>query len=407
MTLRKKHLAIAGSVVVVAGAVAGAALLFDIPFGNDLFRNTATAADAPAAPAAPVAVPVTVTEVESRTITLWHEFSGRLEAIDRVQIRPRVSGTIQSVSFREGAYVEKGDQLFTIDPAPYQAVVRQRQGEVAVAQAQLNLATLEEERARKLLAKGNISQSALDERKTAFAEAQAKVQTAVAALEAARLQLGYTKIVAPFSGRIGRIEITAGNLVSDGPTSPALTTLVSVDPVYASFDVAEDLVAKVLADLPTADDPQSTWHLVPIEIETLAGSAMPIKGALQLIDNEVDAASGTVRLRAVFNNTGGRLRPGQFVRIRMGEPRPEGKILVSDRAIGTDQDKKFVYVVEADNTVSYRAVELGSATPDGRIIASGLAPGERIVVNGLQRIRSGSLIDPQKPDVVASATRPE
>ena len=404
MTFRTIHWALAGSVVAVAGTLAGGALLFDLPLGGTPFGNQATAAEV--APPQ-TAVPVTVATVESRTITLWHEFSGRLEAIDRVQIRPRVSGTIQSVSFREGAVVEKGDQLFTIDPAPYLAVVRQRQGELAVAQAQLNLASIEEDRASKLVAKGHISQSTLDERRTAQAEAKAKVHTAAAAVEAAKLELGYTKIVAPFSGRAGKIEITAGNLVSAGPTAPALTTLVSVDPIYASFDVDEKLMAKIIAALPRAEDTQSNWSLVPIEIETLAGAEAPVKGELQLIDNEIDTSSGTVQLRAVFRNSGGRLRPGQFVRIRLGEPEPAGKVLVSDRAIGTDQDKKFVYVVEKDNTVSYRLVELGSATREGRIIESGLADGERIVVNGLQRIRSGALVDPQEGDVVAAAKRPE
>lgn len=404
MTLRTKHLALAGSAVVVAGALAGGALLLDFPAGQAPFTNKATAAEV--APPQ-TAVPVTVATVENRSITLWHDFSGRLEAIDRVQIRPRVSGTIRSVSFREGAVVNKGDQLFTIDPAPYQAVVRQREGELAVAQAQLNLASIEEDRASKLVAKGHISQSTLDERRTAQAEAQAKVHTAAAAVESARLELGYTKIVAPFSGRIGRIEITAGNLISAGPGSPALTTLVSVDPIFATFDVNEKLVATILAALPRAEDPQSNWHLIPIEIETLAETEAPIRGELQLVDNEIDMTSGTVQLRAVFRNSDGRLRPGQFVRIRLGEPEPAGKVLVSDRAIGTDQDKKFVYVVEADNTVSYRPVELGSATRDGRIIESGLAEGERIVVNGLQRIRSGALVDPQEGDVVAAANRPQ
>ncbi|MBD8892186.1 efflux RND transporter periplasmic adaptor subunit [Roseibium litorale] len=352
---------------------------------------------------APPAIPVTVAKVDSRAITLWQEFSGRLEAVERVQVRSRVTGQIQSVHFREGALVKEGDLLFTIDPAPYEATVAQREGQVASAEAQLKLAKLELDRGSKLIGARAISQSALDQRLNAFDEALANLQSAKAALRSAKLELDYTKIKAPVSGRVGKIEITAGNLVAAGLSSPVLTSLVSVNPIYASFNVSEDTVAKALSELPVSSGALAPIEDIPVEIGTSADEGTPIKGKLQLIDNQVDAASGTINVRAVFENPGQRLIPGQFVRIRMGEPDPMEKILISERAIGTDQDKKFVYVVNDDNKVSYRTVELGQSADGGQIVSSGLAAGETIVVNGLQRIRSGATVLPQPEGKVAAA----
>ncbi len=394
MTSRSTRLALAGAGLGIALSVSAATLYLELPVST-----TAIAADTPAAPPA---VPVTVAQVASRDITVWDAFSGRLEAVDRVQVRSRVAGAIQSVDFREGALVKAGDLLFTIDPAPYEATVAQREGQVALAEAQLNLARLELDRGNKLIENRTISQSVLDQRQNAFVEAQASLQTAKAALQSARLELGYTKVRAPVAGKVGRIEITAGNLVAAGSTSPALTTLVSVDPIYASFDVPEDIVSRALAELPTSTAALPPLDRIPVEIETLGGTA-PVRGKLQLIDNQVDAASGTIPVRAVFDNPGGRLIPGQFVRIRMGTPKPETKILVSERAVGTDQDKKFVFVVDGDNKIAYRPVELGRSTEGGRIVESGLTSGERIVVNGLQRVRPGTLVDPQMQKDVAAA----
>ncbi|TYC49740.1 efflux RND transporter periplasmic adaptor subunit [Rhodobacterales bacterium] len=387
MSSGKKHWALAGASLAVAVSISAAALVMNLPA-----TGPATAAGEPAeAPA----VPVTVAEVKSRQITVWEEFSGRLEAVDRVQIRSRVAGEIESVDFREGALVKAGDLLFTIDPAPYEAAVAQREGQVELAEAQIKLARLELGRGSKLINTHAISQSVLDQRQNSFAEAQANLRTAKAGLAAAKLELGYTRITAPVSGRVGKIEITVGNLVAAGSASPALTTLVSVDPIYASFNASEDMVARILAELPETDGVLPPLDLIPVEIETSASPDKPVRGKLQLVDNEVDAVSGTIGVRAVFDNPGGRLIPGQFVRIRLGEPTPEDKILISERAIGTDQDKKYVFVVGADNKVSYRSVELGRTAEGERIVDGGLKSGERIVVNGLQRVRSGALVDPQ------------
>ncbi|SEH75332.1 membrane fusion protein, multidrug efflux system [Rhizobium tibeticum] len=395
MTSSKKRWALVGAGLGLAASVSAAAIFFELPMST-----TATAASTPAqAPA----VPVTVAVVASRDVTTWQEFSGRLEAVDRVQIRSRVAGAIQAVHFREGALVKAGDLLFTIDPEPYQAAVSQAEGQVASAEAKVNLAQIELERGRRLSDNKTISQSDLDQRQNAFTEAQAGLRTAQAALRSAQLELGYTEVHAPVAGRVGKIEITVGNLVAAGSTSPALTTLVSVDPIYASFNASEEMVTKALAELPAADGAVPAVEQIPVEVGTLADQGTPIKGKLQLIDNQVDAASGTIGVRAVFDNPGGKLIPGQFVRVRMGEPKAENKILISDRAIGTDQDKKFVFVVDAQNKVSYRPVQLGAAAEGQRIVESGLTVGDTIVVNGLQRIRPGAVVAPQAEEKVATA----
>ncbi|MBO3762306.1 efflux RND transporter periplasmic adaptor subunit [Ciceribacter sp. L1K22] len=393
MTSKSKRWALMGTGLGLAASISAATVFFDLP--------TKASAEATTASAEAPAIPVTVATVEGRNVRSWEEFSGRLEAVDRVQIRSRVAGAIQSVEFREGGLVKAGDLLFKIDPAPYQAAVSQAQGQVASAEARLDLARLELERGRRLSENRTISQSDLDQRQNAFTDAQANLRSAEAALQSAQLELDYTEVKAPVAGKVGRVEITVGNLVAAGSASPALTTLVSVDPIYASFNASEQFVARALARIPAENGVQDLG-MIPVEIETLADDGKAIQGKLQLVDNQVDAATGTIGVRAVFDNPDGRLIPGQFVRIRMGEPAPESKILVSDRAIGTDQDKKFVFVVDAENKVGYRPVELGKLIDGERVVESGLADGDRIVVNGLQRIRPGALVDPQAPESVAA-----
>lgn len=347
-------------------------------------------------------VPVTVAVVENRDVVTWQEFSGRLEAIDRVQVRSRVSGAIQSVNFREGALVKTGDLLFTIDAEPYRTAVTQAEGQLASAEARVKLAKTQLERGERLAQSNSISQSDVDQRQNALAEANAALKTAQAAKHAADLELSYTNVRAPVAGRVGKVEITAGNLVAGGSASPALTTLLSVDPIYAGFNASEEMVTAALAALPASGGALPPIEQIPVEVGTLADEGTPIHGKLQLIGNEVDAASGTISVRAVFDNPGGRLIPGQFVRIRMGEPRAESKILVSEKAVGTDQDKKFVFVVDKDNKVAYRPVVLGSLSAGERVVESGLSAGDKVVVNGLQRIRPGAVVDPQAQENVAS-----
>jgi multidrug efflux system membrane fusion protein len=394
MTSKSKRWALVGAGLGIAASFGTAALFLDLPM------STVAVA---AAPVQAPAIPVTVAMVEARDITTWEEFSGRLEAVDRVEIRSRVDGAIQSVNFREGALVKAGDLLFTIDPAPYQAAVAQAQGQVASAKAKLDLARLQFERARKLSESKAISQSDMDQRQNAVTEAEAGMMTAQAALQTVNLELGYTEVRAPVAGRVGKVEITVGNLVAAGSTSLALTTLMSVDPIYASFNASEEIVTKALAELPFVSGASPAIEQIPVEIGTLADSDTPTRGKLQLIDNQVDAASGTISVRAVFDNPGGKLIPGQFVKVRMGQPKAEPKILVSERAIGTDQDKKFVFVVDAENKVVYRPIQLGGMAEGQRVVESGLKAGDRIVVNGLQRIRPGAIVAPELEAKVAVA----
>ena len=392
---KKLSWALAGAGAILAVSLSGAAVHFD--FDGFDFARDAEATQAEAAPAP--AIPVTVAAVEPRSITTWQEFSGRLEAVDRVQLRPRVAGTIQAVHFREGGLVSAGDRLITIDPAPYAAVVAQAEGQVASAKARLDLAATELQRGKTLLEKKTISQSELAQRHGAEREAAASLRSAEAALKLAQLNLGYTEIKAPISGRVGRLEITEGNLVGAGDAAQVLTTLVSVDPIYASFDAGEDIVARILAELPSQDGVRALEQ-VPVEIQALGGEEA-VRGRLQLIDNEVSATSGTIRLRAIFDNPDGRLIPGQFVRVRLGQPKEKEHLLVSETAVGSDQDKKFVFVVDQANTVAYRQIKLGAAVEGERIVESGLQPGDRVVVNGLQRIRPGAVVEPQTAAEVA------
>ncbi|PZU89900.1 MAG: efflux transporter periplasmic adaptor subunit [Shinella sp.] len=393
MTAKDKRWALWGAGIGTAASIAGAAMYLDLPRGANAASDTAAAAPAPA-------IPVTVATVEPRSVSTWQEFSGRLEAVDRVQVRPRVAGMVQSVHFREGGLVKAGDLLVTIDPEPYQAAVAQAEGQVASAQARVELASTEFERGKNLASKNTISQSDLTQRQSARNEALANLQSAKAALKSAQLDLDYTQIRAPIAGRVGRIEVTVGNLVAAGSSSTPLTTLVSTDPIYASFDASEELVARTLAELPAANGLPAIEQ-VPVEVGTLSDNGTPIRGKLQLIDNEVNASSGTIRVRAIFDNPEGRLIPGQFVRVRMGQPKAEEHLLVSERAIGTDQDKKFVFVVDASNTVATRQVRLGTSVDGQRIVEEGLNAGDRIVVNGLQRIRPGAVVDPQAEAKVA------
>lgn len=377
-----------GAAIILGATAAGGGLYFTQGWHDVL------ADDAPVPAAAPSAVPVSVATVERRETGLWHDFSGRLEAVERVEIRSRVSGAVQSVHFREGGLVRKGDLLITIDPDPYKAEVERLRAEVAAAETRVAFARKERDRAQQLQQsnRGTISQSVVDQRVSAHTEAVANLRAAQAGLQAAQLNLGYTEIRAPISGRVGRLEITAGNLVAAGPGAPVLTTLVSVDPIYAGFDVNERIVSAALRDLAAQGAPAAIER-IPVRMGT---GDSEHEGQLQLIDNAVDARSGTVRVRAQFGNPEGLLMPGQFVRLSMGEARAVPLLVVAERAIGTDQDKKFVLVVDGENRVGYREVALGAATGDGlRVVTGGLEAGERIVVNGLHRVRPGAVVAPQ------------
>jgi len=318
----------------------------------------------------------------------------RLEPLDaRVPVAelPPLLGVVEVLPQREALVAAEAERA---------------QAQVFAAQARLDNAKSELDRAQRLWDESAIAKRELDERVNARREAEANVRAAEAALQSARLNLGYTQVRAPVSGRVGKLEVTIGNLVPAGAGAPVLTTLVSVSPIYASFDADEQVVTRALKDLPgSAIAARGKLESIPVLMNTALDGDAPVKGRLQLVDNQVNAKSGTVRVRAVFDNADGSLITGQFAHIRLGRAKPTAAILVNERAIGTDQSKRFVLVVGDDNLAAYREVSLGSAVDGGlRIVTSGLKPNERIVVNGLQRVRPGSLVAPQ-PATMASLTR--
>jgi multidrug efflux system membrane fusion protein len=379
------HRALAIGTLAALAAISAAAFIA-------LHGRVATASERPA-PAPAVAVPVAA--VVQAPVAAWEEFSGRLEAIEHVELRSRVSGAVQAVHFREGALVQEGDLLVTIDPAPYAAEVERAQAQVAAANARLTHQRGELQRAERLWQEQAIAQRELDERTDSVREAEANLRAAQASLTYARLNLSYTQVRAPVSGRVGKVEVTVGNLVAAGPGAPMLTTLVSVSPIYASFDVDEQVVLRALQDVPGTEGDRSRIDRIPVRMGTAATEGTPYEGKLQLIDNQVDARSGTVRVRATFDNPLGSLIPGQFAKLRLGRAKATPQLLITERAVGTDQNKKFVLVVGSDNKATYREVMLGASIDGLRIVTAGLQPNERIVVSGLQRVRPGTLVAPQ------------
>ncbi len=340
-----------------------------------------------------MAMPVSVAQVIEREAQEWREFSGRLVAVDQVEIRPRVSGTIESIHFNDGDNVKKGDLLFVIDPRPYEAAFQ-------AAEARAVLAETEMGRAERLLADKAVPQRDFDQRKNALRVARAE-------LTRARLDLEYTRIKAPISGRIGRAEITQGNLVDAGGNAPVLTSIVSSNPIYADFDGDEATYIRFARNGGGKDVSQ-----IPVMMGLSTESGTPHTGRIESFDNRLDTASGTIRIRAVFDNPDGFLVPGLFARIKLGSPGLDKVLLITDRAVGTDQSKKFVFVVGGDNMVQYREVKLGAMVDGLRVVESGLQAGEKIIVNGLQRARPGAPVVPEivpmdAPDVAPAAAMPQ
>jgi membrane fusion protein, multidrug efflux system len=383
--IQNKRLIGTGLVLAVVAMAGGATFL----------NGRIGAAQAETVAAAPAALPVSVSVVTPRETVPWDEFSGRLEAVERVEVRSRVAGAIQEIHFREGALVKQGDLLILIDPSLYAAEVARAEGQVAAAKARLVLTKSDFERGQQLTDSRTISQRDFDGRVNAYSEAEANLKAAEATLETAKLNLGYTEVRAPVAGRVGKLEITVGNLIAAGPGTPVLTTLVSVNPIYASFNADEQVVTRALRTLADQSTPSEIVR-IPVQMGTGMSDGTPYKGHMQLIDNQVDARSGTVRVRAVFDNADGRLMPGQFARLLMGQPKAEPTLLISERAVGTDQNKKFVMVVDKDSKAEYREVALGVSIDGMRVVTGGLHAGERIVVKGLQRVRPGAVVAPQE-----------
>ena len=347
------------------------------------------ASRSPAPPPGPTAV--TVAPVLERAVTEWDEFSGRIQAVERVEIRPRVAGTIDAILFREGQLVRAGDPLFRIDPRPCEAERARARAALDGALARRELARTELARAHRLIDEHAIAQREFDQSQDALNEAEANVEAQQAALQSAELNLQYTAITAPVAGRISRAEITLGNLVGAGAAAPLLTTVVSVSPVYVAFDMDEQTFLRYSA-LGAAGN--SGVARISVAAGLTGEEGYPHEGRIQSIDNQLDTASGTIRVRAILDNPMGALTPGEFARVRVGRSPSQARLLIDDRAVGTDQDKKFVMVLGPDNKVSYRNVTLGPVVDGLRIVRSGLQKDERIVVDGLQRVRPNDVVAP-------------
>jgi multidrug efflux system membrane fusion protein len=340
---------------------------------------------------------VMVAEVLQQKLIDWDEYTGRFQAIDTVEVRPRVSGYIDRVLFREGLAVKKGDTLVLIDPRPYQADFDRAQAQLALAKAQRELATLEADRVHKLKDSGAVSQEELDERVSALHQQDASVAAAQAAYNAAALNLSFTKVEAPVDGVASRAEVTRGNLVTGGNNGGTLlTTIVSTDPMYVYFEGDEHAYLRY-QELARAGQRQSSRNVAnPVRVGLANEEGFPHEGHMDFVDNQLNVRTGTIRGRAVLDNKEGLFTPGMFARVQLLGIGERQAILIEERAIGTDQTQNFVLVLGADNKVEYRPVQLGRGIRGLRIVDKGLKPGETIVVNGLQRVRPGTQVTPKR-----------
>jgi multidrug efflux system membrane fusion protein len=357
----------------------------------------ALSACAPNQAAQPNASPlpqVTVAQAISRKVTEFDAVTGRFEAVQRVELRPRVSGYIASVNFTEGSEVKKDDVLFVIDPRPYEAERDKARAQLAQARSQLVLAQSERERATKLLAQHAISQEEYDTRTAGREQAQANVEAAQAALDSAALNLAFTRVTAPISGRISRALVTSGNFVTNGQTP--LTTLVSLDPIYVTFDGDEQEYLKYTKAARAGTRAGSGVARTPVLVGLADENDYPHQGVMVFVDNALDPTTGTIRSRALLDNHDRLFTPGLFARIKLMDGAQHDAVLVNDSAIGTDQTVRYVLVVGTGNKVEYRPVQLGPVIDGLRVVQSGLTPGESIVVNGLQRVRPGAQVQPQR-----------
>ena len=349
-----------------------------------------------AQPKAPAPVEVSVAEVICKQLGDSDEFTGRLEAVNAVEVRPRVSGYLQSVHFKEGAIVHQGDLLFQIDPRPFQAEVDRLKGDLSQAKAQLSRAQSDFQRAERLHNNDGMSAEEYDRRAAVRSEAEARIASTEAALRGAELNLGFTRVIAPITGRVGRAGITEGNLVEGGAAQvKPLTTLVSLDPIYVYFDVDEQTYLKY-ARVTQSHGTSSHDLRSAAQLGLADEDGFPHVGQVSFVDNQVSSSTGTIRLRATFPNKNLALTPGLFARIRLQGGGVHGGCLAKDEAVVTDLNQKYVFVLGKNNTLAYRPVKLGPMAEGLRVVRDGLHEGDVIVVNGLQRVRPGDAVTPKK-----------
>jgi membrane fusion protein, multidrug efflux system len=367
------------STLIAAGLFGGWALVH----GSSGHAQTSAAMPAPE---------VTVAQALTRQVSDSAEFTGRLEAVNTSQVQPRVGGFIDSVHFQEGALVHKGDVLFQLDARPYQAEVDRLVANQAQARAELALAETNQHRAAMLLAQHAVAQQEADRQDTAEQSARAQLAASTAALAAARLNLEFTQVRSPIDGRVSNARVTAGNLVT---SSDVLTSVVSVNPVYVYFDVDEQTWLK-LDHLRSSAAQSGQGARIEATMGLADEAGYPHNGRLDFVDNQLHVGSGTMRLRAVFDNRDGLYTPGLYARVQLQSGQTRPRLLVDDRAIGTDLGNQFVYVVDSEHKVQYRKVSTGPLFHGLRVIDSGIGANDVVIVNGLQHVRPGAEVNPQK-----------
>ena len=345
---------------------------------------------------APPPPEVTTAKVIEKRVKDWDEFTGKFQAVDTIEVRPRVSGYIDQVAFTEGKIVKQGDLLFQIDPRLYQADYDHAKANLALARAQLDLAQIEANRIQKLTDTGAVARDELDRRVSTLNQQRANLQSQQATLDTAALNLGFTRVMAPISGRVSRAEVTRGNLVSGGNNGGTLlTTLVSIDPIYVYFEGDENTYLRYGQLALKGERPSSRDARNPVRVALANEQTATHEGYVDFVDNALNSQTGTIRARAVLANKDGIFTPGLFARVQLVGSAEYDAILIEDRAVGTDQNQKFVLVVGPDNKTEYRKVTLGRMIDGLRAVREGLKPGDVIVVNGLQRVRPGIVVAPK------------
>ena len=336
-----------------------------------------------AAPQAPV---VSAADVVVKSISQWDSFNGRIEAVESVQLRPRVSGYIDKVNYTDGQEVKKGEVLFTIDDRTYRAALEQAQATLTRAKTQASLARSEANRTDKLVNTNVVSREEWEQRRSAAAQAQADIRAAQAAVDAAQLNLDFTKVTAPIDGRASRALITSGNLVTAGDSASVLTTLVSLKTVYVYFDVDEATYLHY-QNLARSGQGASSNHLaLPVEIGLVGEEGYPHQGKVDFLDNQLTPSTGTIRMRALLDNAQRQFTPGLFARVRLPGSAEFKATLVDDKAVLTDQDRKYVYIVDKEGKAQRRDITPGRLAAGLRIVQQGLNPGDKVIVDGLQKV---------------------
>jgi multidrug efflux system membrane fusion protein len=336
-----------------------------------------------------------VAPVIEKRVKDWDEFTGRLQAVETVEIRPRVSGYIDKVAFTEGSLVKRGALLFVIDPRPYQAEYDHAAADVKRFKTALELGSIELARVQRLKDSGAVSQEELDERKSTVAQAEANVAGAEAARESALLNLNFTRVTSPVDGRVSRAEVTRGNLVTGGSNGGTLlSSVVSMNPIYLYFDADEQSYLRYTQMARAGESTQAAGS--PVHVGLANEEGFPHSGAVDFIDNQLNPQTGTIRARAVLQNNNGQFTPGLFARVQLLASGEYPAILIEDRAVNTDQSQKYVLLLGADNKIEYRKVKLGRVIDGLRVVREGLKAGDVIVVNGAQRVHPGVTVTPQR-----------